>query len=136
MLKRRFANWIVVCMLLLVLALGVAVSGKLTARPASAAPVGNPAIYTCSPDLIVSANVRVVAHCLNPYHDADANTNIYWFAYPTSDSAGASRMLSLFETARATSSTVTFYFSTNDPSGAVYGCQSNDCRAIWAATSP
>ena len=63
-------------------------------------------------------------------------TTIYWFAYPTSDSGNASRILSLFETAKATSSTITFYFDTNDLSGAAYGCLNTDCRAIWAATTP
>ncbi len=45
-------------------------------------------------------------------------------------------MLSLFETAKATGATVTFYFDTADLSGAVYGCLTGDCRAIWAATTP
>ena len=83
---------------------------------------------------MVSANVRVVAHCASPY--TNGAITIYWFAYPTSDSGNASRMLSLFETAKATSSTVTFYFDTNDLSGAAYGCLNADCRAIWAATTP
>jgi hypothetical protein len=100
----------------------------------AAAPTAG-ATFTCNPDLVVSANVRVVAHCpagfmINP------TTVIFWFAYPTSDSANASRMLSLFETAKATGSTITFYFDTTDTSGTAYGCQANDCRAIWAATTP
>lgn len=45
-------------------------------------------------------------------------------------------MLSLFETAKATGATVTFYFDTADLSGAAYGCLTTDCRAIWAATTP
>jgi hypothetical protein len=91
--------------------------------------------FTCSPNLVVSANVRVVAHCASGYV-IPGNTTIYWFAYPTSDSSNASRMLSVFETAKATGSTVTFYFDTNDLSGAAYGCLTSDCRAIWAATTP
>ena len=122
-------------MLLLVLALSVAVAGKLTASPARAA-VNTGVTHTCSPDLIVAANVRVVARCVTGYTSAAAGHTFYWFAYPTSDSAGASRILSIFETARATSSTVTFYFDDLDTSGAAFGCNANDCRAIWAATSP
>jgi hypothetical protein len=84
---------------------------------------------------VVSANVRVVARCASGYV-INPTTTIVWFAYPTSDSGNASRMLSLFETAKATGSTVTFYFDTNDVSGAAYGCQTTNCRAIWAATTP
>ena len=91
--------------------------------------------WTCNPDLVVSANVRVVAHCASGYV-IDPSTTIYWFAYPTKDSSNASRMLSVFETAKATNSTVTFYFDTSDLSGAAYGCITTDCRAIWAATTP
>jgi hypothetical protein len=91
--------------------------------------------FTCHPDLVVSANVRVVAHCASGYPISGGPT-IVWFAYPTSDSANASRMLSVFEVANATGATVTFYFDTNDLSGAAYGCLNADCRAIWAATTP
>ena len=91
--------------------------------------------YTCTPDLVVSANVRVVAHCASGYPISGGPT-IYWFAYPTSDSANASRMLSVLETAKATGATVTFYFDTADLSGGAYGCQTNDCRAFWAVTTP
>ncbi len=91
--------------------------------------------FTCHPDLVVSANVRVVAHCPTGYAISGGPT-IFWFAYPTSDSANASRMLSVFEVANATAATVTFYFYTDDLSGAAYGCANSDCRAIWAATTP
>ena len=116
----------------IVLIVGIAAAIKLGASPVSAAPqVGT--TYTCAPDLVVSANVRVVAHCATGFNTG--TTLIYWFAYPTSDSGNASRMLSLFETAKATGSTITFYFDTADLSGAAYGCNNTDCRAIWAATS-
>jgi len=104
-------------------------------RLVHASPLAAGVTWTCSPDMVVSANVRVVAHCATGYV-INGTTTIYWFAYPTSDSGNASRMLSLFETAKATSSTVTFYFDTADVSGAAYGCLTSDCRAIWAATTP
>lgn len=91
--------------------------------------------WTCTPNLVVSANVRVVVRCTAGYV-IDPNTTIYWFAYPTKDSASASRMLSVFETAKATDATVTLYFDTTDYSGSSYGCQITDCRAIWAVTTP
>ena len=134
--KRRFEGWVVFCLGLLVVALGVAVVGKLNATPVQAAVTANPAIYACTPDLIVSANVRVVARCATPYNDVAAGISVYWFAYPTHDSAGASRMLSLLETARATATTVTFYFDDLDTSGAAYGCNADNCRAFWAITAP
>jgi hypothetical protein len=115
--------------LLITLVAGIAVARSVQAEPAAGV------VFTCSPDIVVSANVRVVAHCASGYF-IDGNTSITWFAYPTKDSANASRMLSIFEVAKATGATVTFYFDTSDLSGGAYGCATNDCRAIWAATTP
>ena len=133
MVKRASILW-AIGLVLVVINLGIAAVFLLRILPVRAAPASPLAgtTHTCSPDLVVSANVRVVAHCAASY----PTTNISWFAYPTSDSATASRMLSIFETAKATGSTVTFYFDTADTSGTSYGCQANDCRAIWAATTP
>ena len=122
-------------LLLLTLVASLAAVKIIRARLVRADAPTDAATFTCSPNLVVSANVRVVAHCASGYV-INVSTTIYWFAYPTSDSGNASRMLSLFETAKAIGSTVTFYFDTNDLSGAAYGCQTNDCRAIWAATTP
>lgn len=116
-------------LLLITLVTGIAVARSVQAEPAAGVN------FTCSPDLVVSANVRVVARCPSGYVIVGGDT-IYWFAYPTKDSANASRMLSIFETAKATGATVTFYFDTTDLSGAAYGCSNTDCRAIWAATTP
>jgi hypothetical protein len=113
----------------------IAAIGMLRARLVHAAEPNAGVTWTCSPDLVVSANVRVVAHCANGY-SIDPSTTIRWFAYPTKDSANASRMLSVFETAKATTSTLTFYFDTSDLSGTAYGCLASDCRAIWAVTTP
>ncbi len=113
----------------------VVVFNEVRAKLVHAATPTAGVTWTCNPDLVVSANVRVVAHCSNGYL-INPSTTIYWFAYPTKDSSNASRMLSVFETAKATNSTVTFYFDTSDLSGASYGCITTDCRAIWAATTP
>lgn len=130
MIKRISRIWLALLLLLTVIA-SIAVAKMLRIELVQAAAPEVGVTYTCNPNLVVSANVRVVAHCAIPY-----NSMIYWFAYPTSDSGNASRMLSLFETAKATNSTVTFYFDTNDTSGNAYGCLASDCRAIWAATTP
>ena len=134
MIKRVPRIWLALLLLLTIVASIAAVKMLRAESVRAAAPTAG-VNWTCSPDLVVSANVRVVAHCASGYVINGATT-IYWFAYPTSDSGNASRMLSLFETAKATSSTITFYFDTNDLSGAAYGCLNTDCRAIWAATTP
>ena len=126
MMKRLPAIWLAGLIVLTLVA-----ATTLRAGPAQAAGV----TFTCHPDLTVSANVRVVAHCASGYAISGGPT-IFWFAYPTSDSTNASRMLSVFEVASATGATVTFYFDTDDLSGAAYGCLNADCRAIWAATTP
>ncbi len=134
MIKRASRIWLTL-LLLLVFVASIAAVKMLRARLVRADAPTAGVTWTCNPDLVVSANVRVVAHCASGYV-INGTTTIYWFAYPTSDSANASRMLSVFETAKATNSTVTFYFDTTDLSGAAYGCLNSDCRAIWAATTP
>jgi len=134
MVKRASVLW-AAGLLGVVLILGIVAVVKLGANPVRAASPAAGATFTCNPDIVVSANVRVVAHCASGYF-INATTTVRWFAYPTSDSGNASRMLSLFETAKATGATVTFYFDTTDLSGANYGCLTTDCRAIWAATTP
>jgi hypothetical protein len=133
MIKRVSRIWLALLIVLTVIA-GVTVIKLLRIEVVQAAAPTVGVTYTCNPSLVVSANVRVVARCATPY--TNGTITIYWFAYPTSDSGNASRMLSLFETAKATGSTVTFYFDTSDTSGTAYGCLSTDCRAIWAATTP
>jgi hypothetical protein len=112
---------------------GMMLVASLAAAPDAAEAAA--ATYTCKPDSVVSANVRVVAHCAVPY-SIGGTTNIFWFAYPASDPSGAARMISLFEAAYALGSNVTFYFDTADTSGTAFGCLAGDCRAIWAATMP
>ena len=135
MIKHFSRTWLVLLFLLLVVASFAAVQ-MLRVRLARAAVPTDGVYWTCTPNLVVSANVRVVARCASGYLIPGTSTTIIWFAYPTSDSGNASRMLSLFETAKATGSTITVYFDTNDLSGAAYGCLNADCRAIWAATTP
>jgi hypothetical protein len=133
-MRKRFSRIGLVLLFLLLVGVGVAAVEILRVSLVQAAAPSTGVTWTCNPNLVVSANVRVVAHCATPY--TNGTVTIYWFAYPTSDSGNASRMLSLFETAKATGSTVTFYFDTADLSGAAYGCLNGDCRAIWAATTP
>ena len=133
MIKRK-SIWWAAGLLGLALVIGIIAVVTLSAHPVTAAPATG-VWYQCAPDIVVSANVRVVAHCAAGYF-INATTTVFWFAYPTQDSANASRMLSLFETAKATGSAITFYFDTTDVSGDAYGCVDTNCRAIWAATIP
>jgi hypothetical protein len=130
MVKRASIVW-AVGLLLVVINLGIAAVFLLRILPVHAATPLSPATFTCTPNGVVSANVRVVVRCPTLYNSA-----IFWFAYPTSDSATASRMLSVFETAKATGATVTVYFDSADTSGSSYGCDPANCRAIWAVTTP
>lgn len=132
-MNKRISRIGLVLLCLLMVVTSIAAVQILRAGSVQAAPTTG-VNYTCTPNLVVSANVRVVARCVTPY--TNGVITIYWFAYPTSDSGNASRMLSLFETAKATGSTITFYFDTADLTGAAYGCNNSDCRAIWAATTP
>lgn len=132
-IKRVSRIWIVLLIPITLVAV-LAVAGNIRANEAQAAAPTSGVNYTCTPNLVVSANVRVVARCSVAY--TNGVITIPWFAYPTSDSATASRMLSVFETAKATASTITVYFDTADLSGGAYGCNTNDCRAIWAVTTP
>jgi hypothetical protein len=136
MVKRASILW-AVGLILVVINLGIAAVFLLRILPVRAAPASPlaGATYPCTPNLVVSANVRVVVRCTSGYV-INPTTTIIWFAYPTSDSANASRMLSVFETAKATGATVTVYFDTADTSGASYGCDPTNCRAIWAVTTP
>jgi hypothetical protein len=134
MITRISRIWLIF-LIILTVAASIAAVEMLRARLAQAAAPTAGVTWTCNPISVVSANIRVVARCASGYV-INATTTIIWFAYPTSDSGNASRMLSVFETAKATGATVTFYFDTNDLSGGAYGCQTNNCRAIWAATTP
>jgi hypothetical protein len=91
-------------------------------------------IFGCTPISVgVFAN-RVHVRC-NPAYTLPGGLTptISWFAYPTSDSANASRFLSAFTTARALGTNLTLYLTPTDLSGANYGCANADCRVIWGA---
>jgi hypothetical protein len=135
MMKRWSIHWLVVLLFLLVMAFGVVIAGKLTAQAVQASSKPAPMItFVCTPFDVGVFITRVHIRCTN---SVNAGGNIVsWWAYPTSDSAGASRFLSLFETARATSSTVTIYYDPADLTGSSFGCANADCRRIWGATSP
>ncbi len=131
--KQWSYKWLIVVLLLAAAALGLVVSGRFTAQ-AVRADAPKPLALTCT---VVDVGIfiqRVHVQC-TPSVVIGTNTVRYW-AYPTSDSAGASRFLSLFETAKAIPTTLTIYYDPNDLSGSTFGCSNNDCRRILGATSP
>jgi hypothetical protein len=135
MIKRLLIYSSLVLTLLLIAAAVVVLAGRLT-LPSAHAQVSAQAQVTkaCTIWEIAIFPNRVHVLCTTPY--IDGAESISYFAYPTSDSAGASRYLSLFETAKATGVTVTIYFNTGDHTGTTFGCQAADCRKITGAQLP
>jgi hypothetical protein len=85
--------------------------------------------FVCTPTHIGTFTSRVHVHCSPP-----APNNIYYFAAcSTSDSATASRYLSIFTTAKATGKNLAIYYTPSDTSGTACGCASADCRVLWGA---
>ena len=133
MIKRIKINWIVVLVVLLIAAAVVVVAGRLS-LPSAHAQVSAQATKDC-----IIWNIAVFpdrVHVLCTTVTVDGAANIWYFAYPTSDSAGASRFLSMFETARAVGSHLTIYFNAGDHTGTVFGCQAADCRKITGVSIP
>ena len=109
----------------LVAALLLTGSGAMYAS-APAAPVD---IFTCVPTGIAAFNNRVHVRC-----SPAAPGGITYFAVCTaSDSASASRFLSVFTTAKVTSKNIVIFYTPSDTSGAACGCAAADCRVIWGA---
>ena len=135
MIKRWSSKWFLVLFLLLVAALGVAAAGRLSVQAVQAAHEAVVmSTFSCTPFDVGVFITRVHVRCTASVNIG--GNSIAWWSYPTSDSAGASRFLSLFETAKATSSTLTIYYDPNDLTGSTFGCGKTDCRRIYGATSP
>jgi hypothetical protein len=96
--------------------------------PAAALAPGSPTVpYTCTPDYVAAFPDRVHVRCTLP-----AETTIYYFAAPTSDSKNAARVLSIILTARSLGKNVRIYY-TSSANGSAFGCGFGDCRPIDAA---
>jgi uncharacterized protein YchJ len=120
---------------LLACALVFALSRSVPTEAAPALAPENPAAtnwYECvTPDQVAVFATRVHVHC--------ASTNptiagVSWFAVPTSpDSAYASRVLSVFQSAMVANKRLWLYVDPSDTSGSIFGCNSGDCRRIVGA---
>ena len=104
-----------------------AVQAAEVAPAAALAPDSPQAIHTCTPDYVAAFAARVHVRCAVP-----AETTIYYFAAPTSDSKNAARVLSIFLTARSLGKDVRIYY-TSGSNGSAFGCSFSDCRPLDAA---
>ena len=80
--------------------------------------------YRCTPANVAAYTTRIHVKC------TAASSGIWYFAYPTRDTANASRFLSLLSTAEVAGKQVDILYDTADLSGATYGCATGDCRPI------
>ena len=134
--KRFLWQGILVVGVLALLAGAIVLSGNVFARGVLASPAEDTAMATasCTPVAVGVFENRIHVRCSAAV--VIGTDTIYYWAYPTSDSAGASRFLSLFETARATNQTLTLFYTADDLSGQSFGCINSDCRRLWGAVSP
>ena len=83
--------------------------------------------YRCTPANTAAYTSRIHVKCT-----AATGGGIQYFAYPTRDTANASRFLSLLSTATVAGKQVDILYDPADTSGASYGCATTDCRPILA----
>jgi len=82
--------------------------------------------YRCTPANVAAYATRIHVKC------TVATAGIQYFAYPTRDTANASRFLSLLSTATVAGKQVDILYDTADTSGTAFGCAAGDCRTIIA----
>jgi len=81
--------------------------------------------YRCTPANTTAYTSRIHVKCT-----VATAGGILYFAYPTRDTANASRFLSLLSTAVVAGKQVDILYDPADLSGASYGCATSDCRPI------
>ena len=104
----------------LVLLVGL-VSGLLIG--ASRASAAETAII-CTPTGVATFSSRIHIRC------AQSFSGIVFFAYESSDSAGAARYMSMATSALISGRDVWIFYDPEDLSGAHIGCQTSDCRLL------
>ncbi len=118
---------------LAVLALALFGLGALVSRPpqpVTAAPEQPGAVtdyFVCTPTESGVFFNRVALRCATP-----APSGVYYFALGNTDSAVASRYLSLFTSGLLAGKNIGIYY---DPTkhGDSFGCNFSDCRPLWGA---
>jgi hypothetical protein len=132
----RMSIEILLVMVLLMVALPNRITSQASAQQEPEAPT---ALYwyqcnTTPPNHVAVFTNRVHIWCTSttPVSGAPALTGIYWFAFPTSpDSAAASRVMSIMQSAKIIGGTVWVEVNPTDTSGSAFGCGSGDCRRIY-----
>jgi hypothetical protein len=95
----------------------------------AAGPSSTTDYFNCTPTGVAAFIDRVHVRC-----SPAAPGNIMYFAYCSrSDSALASRFLSIFTTAKVTGKNLDIFYDPNDDSGTACGCSTSDCQVIWGA---
>lgn len=125
-----------VLLIALVLAAGLSrfIPTRAAAAPAPNAPTAT-YWYVCNPANHVGVfpdRVHVYCATTTPIGGAPDISGIHWFAVSTTtDSASASRYMSLLQTAVITAKPIWLMVDPNDTSGVSFGCAAADCRRLY-----
>jgi hypothetical protein len=120
--RQAVAAGVLLAALVIVAALAVGV--RLQPSVAIAAEPDAAVWYRCAPANTAAYTNRIHVKC------TVANAGIQYFAYPTRDTANASRFLSLLSTATVAGKQLDILYDTADTSGTAFGCAASDCRTI------
>ncbi|MCC7353372.1 MAG: hypothetical protein IT330_06395 [Anaerolineae bacterium] len=114
-------------LLLTAMVIAAALLAGLRFRPSLAVAASPEAViwYRCTPANVASYVTRIHVKCT-----VAASGGIQYFAYPTRETANASRFLSILTTAAVAGKQVDILYDPADTSGASYGCGVSDCRPI------
>jgi len=78
----------------------------------------------CTPTGVATFSGRIHIRC------AQSFSGVFYFAYSSSDSAGAARYMSMATSALISGRNVRIFYDPGDQSGASIGCRTNDCRLL------
>ena len=78
----------------------------------------------CTPAAVATFSSRIHIRC------AQSFSGVVFFAYKSSDSAGAARYMSMATSALISGRSVRVFYDPADQSGASIGCQTSDCRLL------
>jgi hypothetical protein len=127
--NRRSAAVTVLALLLVVFLVSLLTRNMtIQARPSEPQRPEAAGWVSCTPITVAVYVNRIHVKC------AAAIGGVQYFAFPTTDSASASRFLSVISAAQVAGRTLTILYDPADTSGTAYGCQASDCRAMQAAS--
>jgi hypothetical protein len=132
-LRLAFEVLLIFALLMVVLSNHMATSAASTEAPEAPDALN---WYVCNATNHVGVfmeRVHIYCQTTTPIAGAPAlNSAITWFAVPTSsDSAAASRFMSLLQTSVITAKPIWIMVDPNDLSGSSFGCGAANCRRIY-----